>query len=91
MAYQVPPSKRSLKQNQFEIVGSDGKSYVLPSLKYLDPKTILAVEEATEIAGFKILLDRYAPGFFESIEDAEQIEGIMEAWKEFSGIDPGES
>lgn len=89
MPYQVPPSKASTDQNRFE-VELDGTTYKLPSLKYVKP-ALLEGTSTDGISGTRALFDHYAPGLFDAIEGADQLEGIMTAWGESSDITLGES
>jgi|tagenome__1003787_1003787.scaffolds.fasta_scaffold20400330_2 hypothetical protein len=89
MPYQVPPSKASVDQNKFE-VELDGTTYRLPSLKYVKP-ALLEGTSTEGISGTRALFDHYAPGLFDAIEGADQLEGIMTAWGESSDITLGES
>lgn len=91
MVYKIPASKKSIKQNQFEVEATNGATYVLPSLKFIDPNLMVEVEKMPQMAGTKHLFDAMAPGLFETFEDGEQVGALMEAWQEFSGVTVGES
>lgn len=85
--YQVPKSKKSIKQNQFEFE-IDGKQYTVPLLKYLPVSTIIRFESE----GFKAVLEAFGThADIVGALDQEQFEGLTKAWTEESGIDLGES
>lgn len=91
MPFKVPASKKSIDQNRFEVEATDGKTYALPSLKYIDPNLMVKVEAMPQMAGTKFLFESMAPGLFETFEDGEQVGALMDAWQEFSGVTVGES
>lgn len=93
MAFQVPKSKASIRQNRFEFqVEEGGKTYDLPLMKYLPVRVIEAMNDTDR--SFGALLSAFGDG--EAAEavrdlDAEQLNALMEAWEEESGITAGES
>jgi len=90
-AFKVPASKKSIDQNRFEVEATNGKTFQLPSLKYIDPNLMVQVEAMPQMAGTKHMFESIAPGLFETFEDGEQVGALMEAWQEFSGVTLGES
>jgi hypothetical protein len=93
MVYAVPKSKQSIKQNRFEFtLPEDSKKvYSVPLLKFLRPALILQAESISEIAFARMLFDEYLPEAFSKIDDAEQLQALMAAWQEASGLTTGES
>jgi hypothetical protein len=96
--YVVPKSKKSIKQDQFEITiptevkgKSEDRTFSLPSMKFLKPAVMAQAEQMGQISASRHMLESVAPGLFDLFEDADQINGFMEAWQEFSGITVGES
>lgn len=93
MAFAVPKSKQSIKQNRFEFTLPDDpkKIYSVPLLKFLRPAFILQAESLSELAFARLLFDEYLPEAFEKLDDADQLQALMQAWQEASGITAGES
>lgn len=95
MAYAVPESKRSIKQNQFEftIPGND-KTFYIPKAKYLTigqvEKLSLKGEEVDLTDILEILGQGEAHDAVRDL-DQEQLFALMEAWQADSGITVGES
>lgn len=93
MAFAVPASKQSIGQNRFEFTlpSAPKKVYSVPLLKYLRPALIVKADTMSELAFTRLLFDEYMPEAFDKLEDADQLQALMEAWQEASGIDAGES
>lgn len=94
MPYQVPPSKASIKQNQFEFkLPGDRKTYSIPKLQYLKPSLIDRFEDGStpKTDLLRSIFDHYHPGLWESFDDLDQARGFFDAWGEASGITAGES
>ena len=90
MAFKVPASKRSIKQNRFEFE-VDGKKYDIPLLKFLPVAAAEAFEAGRNIEGILAGADTdRARDAIRSL-DSEQVEGLMDAWQEASGVEAGES
>lgn len=90
MAYQVPKSKASIKQNRFEFE-VDGKTYDIPQMKYLSIGSVEAFENEHPIQGLIMASDNEdARAALRSLE-GDQLEGLMEAWQKESGVSVGES
>jgi hypothetical protein len=92
--YEVPKSRASINQNRFDFrFAGDPKKYSIPLLKFIRPSLALTFEHLTETESIVALFEEYFPGqdMFAKFEDSEQFEGFMNAWKEASGIDVGES
>lgn len=92
MAFSVPESKRSIKQNRFEFkVGT--KSYSIPKLNYLPVESMESFEgdNPTPIRGLLAACDNDAAKDALRKLDGEQIEALMNAWQEASGVTVGES
>ncbi|QDP45032.1 tail assembly chaperone [Microbacterium phage SanaSana] len=93
MTFEVPASKRSIKQNQFQFkVPGDRKTYSIPKAKYL---SIGQVEELSQKGGdvqVTDLLDILGQGDArEAVRtlDQEQLVALMEAWQADSGLTAG--
>jgi hypothetical protein len=93
--YVVPESKRSLAQNQFEFTAPDGVTYRIPKAKYMktgDVERLAAMgDQNVKITD---LLDLFGEGAAAKAVrelDVEQLQGLMEAWQQDSGITVGES
>lgn len=89
MAFQVPASKRSIKQNLFEFTIED-TTYTVPKMKYLPVRVIAEMETG----GLKAVLAAF--GDEKAVEavgelDSEQLEALTSAWSDESDITPGES
>lgn len=90
MAYQVPKSKASIKQNrfQFQIPGST-KVHELPLLKYLPIGIAARLEESSTLAETLEVFGETAD--IVGTLDSEQLEALMAAWRAESGVTEGES
>lgn len=98
MAFQVPKSKASIKQNRFEFV-IDGQKYDVPLLRYLQAWQIEAFSKA-EGSSFESSLDAVYAVFGEPgtttgdvirTLDQEQLNALTDAYLEASKVTPGES
>ena len=91
-AYIVPPSAASEPENRFEFTMPDGNTYDVPKLGYLRPELAMRIVTTSEIEGAQILFSEFLPpGVFAMFEDTKQLEGLVNAWKEASGVSLGES
>lgn len=88
--YQVPQSKKSIKQNRFEFK-VEGKTYSIPLLKHLPVKAAELFENDRPIAGLLAGADSDTARDAIRSLDSDQLEGLMQAWQEASGIEAGES
>lgn len=92
MVYQVPASQASIKQNRFEFtLPGSKKVYSVPKLQFVKPSLALKFDELTEVQIANLLFTEYLPEVFPQLEDATQLEALLNAWKEESGIGVGES
>lgn len=94
MPYEVPQSKKSLKQNVFEFTFPRSKKvYSVPLVKYIRPGLAIEIGELGEVEMVKRLFEEFAPGqnLLDKFEDMEQLEAWAHAWREASGISVGES
>lgn len=92
MVFQVPASKASVKQNRFEFSLPDSnKVYSVPKLQFVKPSIALQFNDLTEIQIANILFAEYLPEVFPQLEDSTQLEALLFAWKEESGVGTGES
>jgi hypothetical protein len=96
MPFEVPASKRSIKQNRFTFkVPGDRKVYSIPKVKYLTMGQIetLAAKGDTQL-DITTILDLVGEGDArEAVRtlDHEQLQALMEAWQQDSGLELGES
>jgi len=92
MVYQVPASMASIKQNRFEFsLPGSNKVYSVPKLQFIKPSIALQFNELGEVQIANILFAEYLPEVFPQIEDSSQLEALLNAWKEESGVGVGES
>lgn len=92
MVYQVPSSQASIKQNRFEFsLPGSKKVYSVPKLQFVKPAIALQFSDLTEVQIANLLFAEYLPEVFPQLEDATQLEALLNAWKEESGIGAGES
>lgn len=92
MPYQVPPSKKSLKQNRFEFnMPGDKKVYSVPLLKFLKPDLVLELDELSQGMAMRRLLEVEMPGLLPKFDELDQLVGLFEQWGKESGIELGES
>lgn len=95
MAFQVPESKRSIRQNQFEFqFPKEKKIYRVPKAEFLPPHIIVDMpDEANQQEAAAFILRELFPDLdvFRKFEDGKQLEAWFAAWQEASGITLGES
>jgi hypothetical protein len=93
MVYQVPASKASIKQNRFEFtLPGSKKVYSVPLMKFIKPAIVIDLDGTlTQEAMGVRLFKEYLPEVFSLIDDSEQLEALMAAWQEASGVTVGES
>ena len=95
MAYEVPASKRSIKQNQFQFkVPGDRKTYSIPKAKYMTIGQVEALETKGGEVKLTDLLEILGQGEARDAVrslDQEQLMALMEAWQADSGLTVGES
>lgn len=97
MTFQVPESKRSIKQNQFLFqVPDDGREYSIPKAQFLPVGVIEKMagnpEEVTilDILGMFDTADEAATKAIRTL-DATQLQALTQAWQDASGVTTGES
>jgi len=90
MAFTVPASKKSIKQNRFEFE-VDGEKYDIPYLKFAPVASIEAFENERNVTGFVLMCDSDEAKAAIRSMDGEQLEAFMEAYQKESGVDVGES
>jgi hypothetical protein len=88
MAFVVPKSKKSIKQNKFEF-DIDGVTYSVPLIKFLP----IGVVEKFGDDGLTGILSAFDGAAAKAVRtlDGEQFEALSNAWTEASGVDTGES
>lgn len=90
MPFQVPQSKKSIRQNRFEF-DIDGTTYSIPLLKYAPVEAAEAFENDKPIRALMLAAnDKAAADIIRSL-DGEQFQALMDAWTEASDVTPGES
>lgn len=90
MAFQVPKSKASIKQNRFSFE-IEGKKYELPLMKYVSVETLAAFENERPIQGLIAAApDDRTKDAIRALE-SDQLDALLTEWQEESEITPGES
>lgn len=89
MTFQVPESKKSVKQNRFEFE-VNGKKYDIPHLKFAPVAAIEKFEQEQNMAGLLLTADTDEAREAIRSFDGSQLEPFLEAWSEASGAEPGE-
>lgn len=90
MAFAVPQSKKSIKQNRFEFeVG--GETFDVPLLKFAPVAAMEAFENGKNITGFLMTADSDRAREALRGMDSEQLDALSDAWSEASDVTPGES
>lgn len=88
--FEVPQSKKSIKQNQFEF--TIGKQrYSVPLLKFAPIEAAELLEQGKQVAAFLTMLGSDAARDAVRQLDGEQFAALAEAWTAASGVDAGES
>lgn len=90
MPFDVPKSKKSIKQNRFEFT-LDGESFSIPLLKFAPVEAAEHFENNRNVAGILACCEN--PKARDAIRslDGDQFGPLMDAWQEASGITAGES
>lgn len=92
--YQVPESKRSLAQNQFEFTTDGVNKFSIPKLKYLSIdflETSAKQKHGIEFVNIVAELGNKAAVVELRKLDAVQLADLNLAWQEASGVSVGES
>ena len=91
--YQVPASKASVKQNQFDFkLPGDKKTYSVPKLQFIRPSLMRDMDAmGNKIDRVYALLENYHPQLVDKFDGLDQVEAFYTAWAEGSGIGVGES
>lgn len=90
--FEVPRSKRSKSQNQFEFrFPDDDRTFNVPLLQYIRPALALEFTNGNDVAAVKALFNEYLGDSFGMFEDSEQLQAFMAAWQQASGVSMGES
>ena len=90
MAFQVPDSKRSIKQNRFEFEIA-GKQYDIPQLKFAPVGAMEHFENERNMTGLLLACDSDDARAAVRSLDGDQLEAFMTAWAAASGVELGES
>lgn len=93
--YEVPASKRSIKQNQFQFkVPGDRKTYSIPKAKYMTIGQVESLQTKGSEVGLMDILEILGQGDArEAVRglEQEQLMALMDAWQADSGLTVGES
>lgn len=90
MSFEVPQSKRSVKQNRFEFT-VDGKQYEIPLLKFAPVAAIEHFEAERVVTGLVMMCDDEATKDAIRSFDGDQLDAFSNAYQEASGVSVGES
>lgn len=90
MVFQIPESKKSIKQNRFEFE-LDGKKFEIPHLKFAPAGAMEHFEQERNMTGLMLVCDDDATRDALRGLDGDQLAAFMEAWGAASGVDMGES
>lgn len=90
--YEVPKSKKSLKQNQFEFK-LGGEVYRVPLLQYMKPSVARKfTDNMNEFDAAALVFEATEqPDLLEKFDDFEQVAAFVQAWQEASTVTAGES
>lgn len=95
MTFQIPESKRSIAQNRFHATLPDGTEFSVPKAKYLTMGQVEKLSgDAAEVKFTDILaLMGDTDDALAAVRqlDQEQLQALMAAWQEDSGLVVGES
>lgn len=92
--YQIPESKRSLEQNQFQFTTDGVDKFSIPKVQYL---SLDFIEKSSMHSNGVQIVDVCAElGLTKAVEalrvlDGEQLQNLAVAWMEASGATVGES
>ena len=89
MAFTVPTSKKSIKQNRFEFE-MGGDKFDIPLLKFAPVAAIEAFEYERNVSAFVLMCDSDEAKAAIRSMDGAQLEAFMEAYQKESGVDVGE-
>lgn len=90
MTFEVPASKKSIKQNRFTFKVGD-KTYEIPLLKFAPVAAAEAFEDDRNVAGLMLCCENDAAREAVRAMDGDQFGALMEAWQQASGVEMGES
>lgn len=89
MAFQIPESKKSIKQNRFEFELA-GKALEIPHLKFAPAGAMEHFEQERTMSGLMLVCDDDETRDALRSLDGEQLSAFMDAWAAASGVDVGE-
>lgn len=88
--FDVPQSKKSIKQNQFEFkIGT--KRLSVPLLKFAPIEAAELLEQGKQVGAFLSMLGSDEARDAVRQLDGDQFAALAEAWTAASGVDSGES
>lgn len=90
MPFDVPTSKKSIKQNRFEFT-LDGVTHSIPLLKFAPVEAAENFELNRNVAGILACCENDAARDAVRSLDGEQFDALLEAWGNASRVTPGES
>lgn len=90
MSFNVPQSKKSIKQNRFDF-NIEGDEFSVPLLKFAPVEAAELFEKDLEVAGVMAMCEN--DGARDAIRslDGDQFGAFMEEWQKASGVETGES
>lgn len=95
MVYEVPASKRSLKQNVFEFkVPGSTKVYSIPKAEFLTMGQVETLQQKEDEVSLTDVLDLIGDATAQKAArglDQHQLKALLEAWQKESGLELGES
>lgn len=87
--FQVPQSKKSIKQNRFEFEIGD-RELSVPLLQFAPVEAAELLEQGKQVAAFLSMCENDAARDAVRGLDGEQFGALAEAWQEASNVDAGE-
>lgn len=90
MAFTVPQSKKSIKQNRFEFTIGD-ETFEIPLLQFAPLEAAEAFENDRPVTGILATCDTDAAREAVRKLDGAQLEALMQEWQKASEVTQGES
>jgi hypothetical protein len=90
MPFDVPASKKSIKQNRFEF-NLEGVTHSIPLLKFAPVEAAEHFEAGRNVAGILACCENDAARDAVRSLDGDQFGPLMDAWQKASGVTAGES
>ena len=90
MPFDVPASKKSIKQNRFEFT-LEGEKHSIPLLKFAPVEAAEQFELGRDVSGILACCENDKARDAIRGLDGDQFGALMDAWSEASGVTAGES